>query len=148
MSLFGLNINCIADSNGSENLPIENKYRNLYKNDYEQFWSLMWSKRNEAFKCKNTNLVVDFIEVDSLTKGNAEIAEFFAEQYEELFLNNPECLLKALLKAKRNQREYVVNSLSMPIFNSQEKIRSIFKKYRDKNEYKEIIKMYFKNEDN
>ncbi len=146
LSLLVLNIS-IAATNVSANEQID-KYRSLYKNDYDKFWSLMWSKRNEAFKCKNTNSVIDFIEIDSLIKGNAEIAEFFAEQYEELFVNSPECLLKALLRANRGQREIVVNSLSLPIFTSPEKIRGIFEKYRDKNEYKEIIEIYQKNVSN
>lgn len=103
-SSFAVNINHNTAISNAEYLKAN--FNNLYSSDHKRFWSILWDLSNYCEKdcIANPKLTETFISLGLFNQVNSEFTVFIIEQFGTLFINNPTCILDALLKFREENK--------------------------------------------
>ena len=144
--LFVMGATCTQSAtlcpDGSLSCAIKN-FDELYKNDYDRFWSIFHLAGKEAVTCTSIQKTAAFLEVASVKKGNAEFNEYFMSVLEnQLILKNTKCFLEAMKLTSPNSRLIILNDLKNPLFADKKTIDNSLIPFIKNREYQEILKPY------
>lgn len=138
--IFSLFVFCPFVSNSAD-------LNQLYASDSKAFW-VQWNKsKDKAISCKDYNAMSRFLSDAIITLGNAEVSEANAQIIEQLCMNNPKCVLEALLRLRPEQQNEIIRFfVSVPIFHGAAEIKVSLGKFWNEPIYRPIKEMFLKSE--
>ncbi len=115
--------------------------KELYSTNHEVFWKILHSAAKEANACKNKNDTADFLSIVQITL-DGEVAEFFADNIENLCLSNTKCFLEALMLLEPFDQDRIIYELCHPVFKTPSNITEALTKFKTDSKYKRAIDLY------
>ena len=99
----------------------------LYQKNYDGFWEA-WEKERINFEsCSSPNNSVKFLLNTLETSGNAEVSEANSEVIEKAIINNPKCVLDALLALPEKKLMRIMDLfIARPLYHPIDEIQTSF----------------------
>lgn len=117
----------------------------LYRDNYEAFFSRWKAQAKLATNCTDTAATARFLADAVEMLGNSEVTEENAEVIEELCIDQPACLLKALDSLPPSQQERVIRFyLVSPLFRDEVEIADSLRPHWGRGKYRRLYDRYSK----